>query len=207
MSALIGKKIGMTRLFDEQGNNIPVTVLEVGPCYVTQIKTVETDGYNAIQLGYQPKREKVLTKPRLGHCKKAKAPGLRILREFKNIEINDSIRLGAELKVDLFDAGDLVTVTGRSKGKGFQGGVKRHNFGGGPKTHGQSDRYRAPGSIGQSSYPSRVLKGTRMAGHMGDEKKTVKNLRVVKVDPENNLLVVKGAIPGANQGIVYIKKQ
>ncbi|MBN2009119.1 50S ribosomal protein L3 [candidate division KSB1 bacterium] len=207
MSALIGKKIGMTRLFDEQGNNIPVTILEAGPCFVTQIKTKENDGYDAVQLGFDPKREKLVKKPQLGHFKKAKVSPLRIIREFKNIETDQALNLGAELKVDQFAEGEVVQVTGRSKGKGFQGGVKRHGFGGGPKSHGQSDRLRAPGSLGQSSYPSRVLKGTRMAGRMGNDRVTLKNVRVVKVDPENNLLIVRGAIPGANQGIVYIKKK
>jgi large subunit ribosomal protein L3 len=207
MSAMIGKKIGMARLFDEQGKNIAVTVLEVGPCYVTQVKTEEHDGYNAIQLGYLAKREKLVNKPMLGHFKKAKVSPQRILKEFKDFETNEAFKIGSELKVDLFEVGDVIEITGTSKGRGFAGGMKRHGFGGGPKTHGQSDRSRAPGSIGQSSYPSRVLKGTRMAGRMGGDKKTIKKVKVVKIDLENNLLVVKGAVPGANQGIVYIEKQ
>ena len=207
MSTLIGKKLGMSRLFDEQGRNIPVTVIQVGPCFVTQIKTKEVDGYESVQLGFLPKREKLVTKPLLGHFKKSGTAPLRILKEFKNIEINDSLKLGSEMKVELFSGGDLVTVTGTSKGRGFTGVVKRHGFHGGPKTHGQSDRLRAPGSIGQSSYPSRVFKGIRMAGRMGGARVTVKNLKVMKVDLENNLLIVKGAVPGSIQGIVFIKKQ
>lgn len=207
MSALIGKKLGMTRLFDEQGKNISVTVLQAGPCYVTQIKTKTNNGYEAVQLGFLPKREKVVTKPLKEHFKRAGVPTLSVLKEFKNIAIDDSIKLGSEIKVDRFSVGDMITVTGISKGKGFMGAVKRHHFRGGPKTHGQSDRTRAPGSVGQSSYPSRVWKGTRMAGRMGNEKVSVKNLKVIKVDVTNNLLIIKGAVPGANKGIVFIKKQ
>ena len=207
MSALIGKKIGMSRFFDEQGKNNPVTVIQAGPCFVTQIKTKKNDGYQAVQLGFLSKREKLITKPLTGHFKRAGTAPLRVLREFKNLDINDSIKLGAEVKVDVFSEGDIVSVTGISKGKGFAGGVKRHGFHGGPKTHGQSDRLRAPGSIGQSSYPSRVFKGTRMAGRMGGEKVTVRNVKVLKVDLANNLLMVKGPVPGSNNGIVFIKKQ
>lgn len=207
MSVLIGKKLGMSKLFDDQGRNIPVTILNVGPCYVTQIKRKERDGYKAIQLGFLPKRDKLITKPLLGHFKKAGVSPLRVLKEFRNFELDESIKVGAELKVDLFSVGDFVTVTGTSKGKGFAGGVKRHGFHGGPKSHGQSDRLRAPGSIGQSSFPSRVFKGIKMAGRMGGDKVTVKNLKVVKVDPDNNILIVKGAVPGSNQGVVFIKKQ
>ncbi|MBN1155858.1 50S ribosomal protein L3 [candidate division KSB1 bacterium] len=206
MSALIGKKVGMTRIFTEQGKVIPVTVLQVGPCYVTQIKTKEKDGYEAVQLGYGLKREKLVTKPVKGHLKKSGAPALRILKEFRNFQMGESIKLGAELRADLFEVGDKVAVTGTSKGKGFSGAMKRHHFGGGPKTHGQSDRLRAPGSLGQSSYPSRVYKGTRMAGRMGNEQVTVKTLKVVRVDPENNVIMIKGAVPGSRNGIVYIKK-
>ena len=207
MSALIAKKLGMTRLFDDQGQNIPVTVLQAGPCYITQIKTKEVDGYEAVQLGFLPKKEKLTTKPLEGHFKKANVTPLKHVKEFRNIKIDDSVKSGTELKVDIFEVGDMVTVSGVSKGKGFAGGIKRHGFSGGQKTHGQSDRLRAPGSIGQSSYPSRVLKGTRMAGRMGGENVTVRNIEVVKIDPVNNLLVVKGAVPGAIQGIVYVKKQ
>lgn len=206
MSALIGKKIGMTRIFSEQGKAIPVTVVQVGPCYVTQIKTKEHDGYEAVQLGYGLKREKLVAKPVKGHLKKSGAPALRVLKEFRNFKMDGSIKLGAELRASVFAIGDKVAVTGISRGKGFSGGIKRHHFGGGPKTHGQSDRLRAPGSVGQSSYPSRVLKGTRMAGRMGNEQVTVKTLKVVRIDPENNFIMIKGAVPGSRNGIVYIKK-
>lgn len=207
MSALIGKKIGMSRIFDEQGKNIPVTVIQAGPCYVTQIKTKEDDGYEAVQLGYLPKREKLVTKPLSGHFKKAGISPQRVVKEFRNFKIDDSIKLGAEVKVGVFSIGDFVTVIGISKGKGFAGGVKRHGFAGGPKTHGQSDRLRAPGSLGQSSHPSRVYKGMKMAGRMGGEQVTVRNIKVIKIDPVNNLLIVKGAVPGSINGIVYIRKQ
>ena len=206
MSALIGKKIGMTRIFSEQGKAIPVTVVQVGPCYVTQIKTKEHDGYEAVQLGYGLKREKLVAKPVKGHLKKSGASALRVLKEFRNFKMDGSIKLGAELRASVFAIGDKVAVTGISRGKGFSGGIKRHHFGGGPKTHGQSDRLRAPGSVGQSSYPSRVLKGTRMAGRMGNEQVTVKTLKVVRIDPENNFIMIKGAVPGSRNGIVYIKK-
>ncbi len=207
MSALIAKKLGMTRFFDNQGKNIPVTVLQAGPCYITQIKTKEVDGYEAVQLGFLSKREKLTTKPLAGHFKKANISPVKVIKEFRNIKVDDTVKVGSELKVDVFEVGEMITVTGVSKGKGFAGGIKRHGFKGGQKTHGQSDRLRAPGSIGQSSYPSRVLKGMRMAGRMGGEKVTVKNLKIVKIDPVNNLLVVQGAIPGSVQGIVYVKKQ
>lgn len=207
MSGIIAKKIGMTRIFDEQGKNISVTVLEAGPCYVTQIKTKETDGYDAVQLGFLPKREKLVNKPLTGHFKKATVTSLRVLKEFKNFKANDTLKLGGEVKVDMFRPGDLVTVCGISKGRGFTGAVKRHNFRGGPQTHGQSDRTRAPGSLGQSSHPSRVYKGTRMAGRMGAAQVTVKNIKIVKIDVANNLVLVNGAVPGASKGIVFIKKQ
>ena len=207
MSALIGKKLGMSKLFNDQGRNVPVTVIQAGPCFVTQIKTKKVDGYQSVQLGFLPKREKLVTKPLLGHFKRAGTTPLRIIKEFKNIKVDDSIKLGSEINVEMFSVGDMVTISGLSKGKGFAGGVKRHGFHGGPKTHGQSDRLRAPGSIGQSSYPSRVFKGTRMAGRMGGDRVSVKNLKVIKVDPINNLLIIKGAVPGSNQGVVFIKKQ
>jgi len=196
----------MTRIFDENGNAVPVTVIEVGPCYVTQIKSKEKDGYEAIQVGYGKRKEKHTTKPVLGHLKKSGLKPFRVLKELRNFESKEPLKLGDEIKVDIFSAGDIVSVTGISKGKGFAGVVKRHGFGGGPKTHGQSDRWRAPGSLGQSSYPSRVFKGLKMAGRMGGKKVTVKGLSVVKVDVENNLLLVKGAVPGANKGIVIIRK-
>lgn len=207
MSSLIGKKLGMTRYYDQSGQNVVVTILEVGPCYVTEIRSKEKHGYEAVQLGFDPKREKLTTKPIMGHLNKAKVKPLKMIKEFKNFDSQADLKLGDEIKVDVFSIGDRVTVTGISKGKGFAGTVKRHHFKGGPKTHGQSDRPRAPGSLGQSSYPSRVYKGLRMAGRMGNEKVTVKNLKVIKVDPEKNLLIVKGAVPGHIKNYVFIKKQ
>ena len=207
MSSLIGKKLGMTRFFDETGKNVVVTIIEVGPCYVTEVKTAKKHSYDAVQLGFNEKREKLTTKPLLGHFKKAKVKPLRILKEFKTYNSESLPKLGEEIKVDVFSVGDKVTITGISKGKGFAGGVKRHGFSGGPKSHGQSDRLRAPGSIGQSSYPSRVFKGIKMAGRMGGKKITVKNLKVMKVDADNNLLLVQGAVPGHIKSFVYIKKQ
>ncbi|MDZ7331830.1 MAG: 50S ribosomal protein L3 [candidate division KSB1 bacterium] len=207
MSSLIGKKIGMTRYFDDSGQNVVVTVLEAGPCYVTDLRTREKHGYDAVQLGFEPVREKLITRPLMGHFKRANVRPLRILKEFRNFDGINNLKLGDELRVSLFSVGDLVSVTGISKGKGFMGAVKRHHFRGGPKTHGQSDRHRAPGSLGQSSYPSRVYKGLRMAGRMGNEQVTVRNLKVIKVDVEKNLLMVKGAVPGRNQNFVFIKKQ
>lgn len=185
---------------------IPCTVLEVGPCYVVQVKTKEKDGYEALQLGFGLRKEKRTPKPLQGHFKKANVPFLRILKEFKGFDIT-KYKPGDEIRVEqIFSVGDLVKVTGRSKGKGFQGVVKRHGFGGGPKTHGQSDRHRAPGSVGSSSFPSHTFKGQRMAGHMGDEQVTVRNLEVVEVIPDANLLVVKGSVPGARNSYVKITK-
>lgn len=206
MSSLIGKKLGMTRLFNENGEAVVVTILEAGPCYVTEIRSKEKHGYDAVQLGFEEKREKVTSKPLLGHFKQAETKPLRILKEFKNFDIQSKMKPGDEIKVDVFSVGDRVKVTGISKGKGFAGTVKRHHFAGGPKSHGQSDRHRAPGSLGQSSYPSRVYKGLRMAGRMGGKQATTKNLKIIKVDPEKNILIVKGAIPGHIKGYVFITK-
>jgi len=206
MSGLIGKKLGMTRIFTENGDNVPVTVIEAGPCYVTAVKTKETHRYDALQLAFGEIREKLVNKPMMGQFKKLGLKPLRYLKEFRTFENVSEYKPGDEIKVDVFAPGDRVRVTSKSKGKGFQGVVKRHGFGGGPKTHGQSDRFRAPGSIGQSSYPSRVLKGLRMAGRMGNERVSVRNLEVVKVDPENNILMVKGAVPGGKNAVVYITK-
>jgi large subunit ribosomal protein L3 len=203
MGGLLGKKIGMTRVFDELGNTIPVTVLEAGPCYITQVKTEETDGYSAIQMGFEEKKEKNVTKPVLGHLKKAGKGSLRKIKEFSGFE-DKELKVGDEIKVDIFKPGDRVKVSGLSKGRGFTGVMKRHNFGGGQVSHGQSDRLRAPGSLGQSSYPSRVFKGQKMAGQMGNKRVSVLNLTVVKVDPEKNLLFVKGGIPGARNSYVEI---
>ncbi|HHM24375.1 MAG TPA: 50S ribosomal protein L3 [Bacteroidetes bacterium] len=207
MVGLLGRKLGMTRVFSEDGQNIPVTVIEAGPCFVSQIKTPEKDGYSAVQLGFLEKKEKNATKPLLGHFKKANVKPLRVLREFRDFDIGKELNLGDQIGVEVFEPGDIVDISGRSKGRGFQGVVKRHRFGGGPKTHGQSDRHRAPGSIGQSSFPSRVLRGLRMAGHMGNRRVTVKNLVVVKVIPEQNLLLVRGGVPGSVNSIVEIKKK
>ena len=207
MSSLIGKKLGMTRFFDEKGESVVVTILEAGPCYVTDIRSKEKHGYDAVQVGFDQKREKVTTKPLLGHFKKANTKPLRIIKEFKNFDLEPGLKLGDEIKVDIFSTGDIISVTGVSKGKGFAGGVRRYKFSGGPKSHGQSDRHRAVGSIGQSSYPSRVFKGIKMGGRMGGKNVTVKNLRVMKVDAEKNILIVKGAVPGHIKSYVYIRKQ
>jgi len=205
-TGILGKKLGMTRYFDANGQNVVVTVLEAGPCYVTEIRTKEKHGYDAVQLAFEPLREKLVNRPLLGHFKRANVKPMRIIKEFRNFDGIGNLKLGDELKADVFSVGDLVSVTGISKGKGFMGAVRRHHFRGGPKTHGQSDRHRAPGSLGQSSYPSRVYKGLRMAGRMGNEQVTVRNLKVIKVDAEKNLLMVKGAVPGHNQNYVFIKK-
>jgi len=196
----------MTRFFDEAGKSNSITVIETGPCYVTQIKSKKTDGYNAIQVGFGEKKEKHITKPLKGHFAKAKVSASEILKEFRDLESDEPLKPGDTIKLDAFATGDIVSITGISKGKGFAGVMKRHNFSGGSTTHGQSDRLRAPGSIGQSSYPSRVFKGMKMAGQMGGKTVTVKGLQVLKVDPENNILIIKGAIPGANRGIVLIRK-
>lgn len=207
MTGILGKKIGMTSIFDDKGEMIPCTVIEAGPCVVTQIKTKERDGYDALQLGFEVKNERSVNKPMQGHFKRSNTKAHRILREFRGFDVA-KYQTGVEVKVDtLFAQGDVVSVAGTSKGRGFQGVVKRHHFGGGSKTHGQSDRVRAPGSIGSSSYPSRVFKGMRMAGRMGGERVTVKNLRVVKVIPESNLLLVKGSVPGHNNSYVEIVKE
>ena len=195
MPGLIGKKIGMTSVFSADGKNVPCTVIEVGPCVVTQVKTVETDGYEALQLGFVEKKDKHTTKPEAGHFKKAGVAPQRFLAEFKGFDGDH--KAGDTITVDLFNDVEFVDVQGTSKGKGFQGVVKRHGFGGvGQKTHGQDDRLRAPGSIGACSYPAKVFKGMRMAGQMGNQRCTVQNLQVIKILPENNLLVVKGSVPG-----------
>ena len=205
MSGLIGKKIGMTSLFDDNGKNIPCTVLEAGPCLVTQIRTVEVDGYNAVQLGFDDKAEKQVSKAAEGHFKKAKVTPKKKLVEFQNFE--QELNLGDTVTVDHFLEGDFVDISGTSKGKGFQGVVKRHGFAGvGQATHGQHNRLRAPGSIGAASYPARVFKGMRMAGQMGNSKVKVLNLKVIKVILEKNLLVVKGCVPGHKNAYVIIRK-
>jgi len=205
MSGLIGKKIGMTSLFDDNGKNIPCTVLEAGPCLVTQVRTVEVDGYNAVQLGFDDKAEKKVSKAAEGHFKKAKVTPKKKLVEFQNFE--QELNLGDTVTVDHFLEGDFVDISGTSKGKGFQGVVKRHGFAGvGQATHGQHNRLRAPGSIGAASYPARVFKGMRMAGQMGNSKVKVLNLKVIKVVLEKNLLVVKGCVPGHKNAYVIIRK-
>ena len=195
----------MTSVFSADGKNVPCTVIEVGPCVVTQVKTVETDGYNAIQLGFGAQKEKHLTQPEIGHFKKAGVAPQRHLAEFKGFE--GEYKMGDTITVDFFSEADFVDVVGTSKGKGFQGVVKRHGFGGvGQSTHGQHNRLRAPGSVGACSYPAKVFKGMRMAGQMGNERVTVQNLQVVKIIPEHNLMMIKGSIPGAKGSIVMIEK-
>ena len=205
MSGIIGKKVGMTSIFDDTGKNIPCTVIEAGPCVVTHVKSVEADGYSAVQLAYGEKKEKNTSAQQIGHFAKANTTPKRKLVEFKTFE--DEKALGDTVTVDNFSAGDFVDVVGTSKGKGFQGVVKRHGFGGvGMQTHGQHNRLRAPGSLGASSWPSRVFKGMRMAGQMGNTRVKVQNLEVVKVFTEQNLLVVKGSIPGAKGSFVIVDK-
>jgi large subunit ribosomal protein L3 len=202
MPGLLGKKIGMTSVFSAEGKNIPCTVLEAGPCVVTQVKTEETDGYNSVQIAYGEKKEKHTSAAMMGHFKKAKTTPKRKLIEVEGLEDK---KVGDEVTVEIFEEGQWVDVTGVSKGKGFQGVVKRHGFSGvGDATHGQHNRLRAPGSIGAGSDPSRVFKGTRMAGQTGNAKVTIQNLKVVKIYPEKNLLVIKGSVPGPKGSIVLI---
>ena len=206
MSGIIGKKIAMTSLFDENGKNIPCTIIQAGPCVVTQVRTEEKDGYKSVQLGFDDAKEKNTSAAMKGHFKKAGTTPKRKLVEFYG-DFVDDLELGKEITVDLFAEGEYVDVTGVSKGKGFQGVVKRHGFGGvGQATHGQHNRLRAPGSIGAGSDPSRVFKGMRMAGRMGGENVTIQNLNVVKVDSEQNLLIVKGAVPGPKNSYVIIRR-
>jgi large subunit ribosomal protein L3 len=203
LKGLIGKKVGMTQIFDENGAAVPVTLIEAGPCYVTQVRDRQVDGYSAVQLGFEEIKPKRLTGGQLGHLKRNNLPPLRFLREFrvKYPEIQE----GEQLTVSVFEIGEYVDVVGTSKGRGFAGAVKRHGFRGGPKTHGQSDRQRAPGSRGAGSTPGRVFKGSRGAGHMGNERVTISNLQVVLVDAERNLLGVRGPVPGARGGVLLIK--
>jgi len=204
LKGLIGKKIGMTQIFDDNGVAIPVTVIEAGPCYVTQVRTPEKDGYNAVQLGFREVKTKRLTGGQLGHLKRNTLPPLRILREFrvKNPELNE----GDQVTVSVFAVGEKVDVVGTSMGKGFQGGMKRYHFRGGPKTHGQSDRQRSPGSRSSGTTPGRVYKGARGPGHMGNDRVTAQGLKVVLVDAERNLIGVRGSVPGAKGGLVLIKE-
>ncbi|TCO75015.1 50S ribosomal protein L3 [Marinisporobacter balticus] len=204
MKAILGKKIGMTQIFTEEGVVIPVTVVEAGPVYVTQIKTVDTDGYKAIQVGFQDKKENKTNKPEKGHFAKANVSAKKLLKEFI-VENTVDYKIGQEIKADIFAAGSKIDVVGTSKGKGTQGPIKRHNQSRGPMAHG-SKYHRGPGSLGASSYPSRVFKGMNMAGRMGNEQITIQNLEVAKVDAEKNLILIKGAIPGPKGGVVTIKE-
>ena len=207
MSGLIGKKIGMTSIYDANGKNLPVTVIEAGPCIVTQIRSKEKEGYDAIQLAFEDKKEKHTSKAMQGHFKKAGVTPKKVVAEFTRFEPGHMKQFGDILKVDIFEEGEFIDVVGTSKGKGFQGVVKRHHFAGvGEATHGQHDRLRAPGSVGASSWPSRVMKGLRMAGRMGGDKVKVVNLRIVKIILEKNLVLVKGAIPGHNGSYVKIER-
>lgn len=207
MSGLIGKKIGMTSIFDANGKNVPCTVIEAGPCVVTQVRTMEKDGYEAIQIAYDDKKEKHTTKALQGHFAKAGVTPKKIVREFSRFEAGHQKKVGETLGVDIFVEGEFIDVVGTSKGKGFQGVVKRYNFKGvNDATHGQHNRLRAPGSIGASSYPSRVFKGMRMAGRMGGDRVKLINLQVMKIIAEKNIIVVKGAVPGPKDSYVIIER-
>ena len=205
LKGLIGRKIGMTQIFDESGRAIPVTLLEAGPCFVSQVKEVETDGYSAVQLAFGEVKPKRLSKAQLGHLKTNNLPPVRVLREFRTKKIED-INPGDELNASVFAAGEYVDVVGTSKGKGFAGAMKRHGFHGGPATHGQSDRQRSPGSSGSGTTPGRVYKGKRRPGHMGNVQVTSSHIRIAMVDPERNLIAVQGSVPGAKGGTVVIKE-
>jgi len=204
VKTILGKKVGMTQVFNEDGEAIPVTVIEAGPCYVTQVRTLERDKYSAVQLGFEEAKPQRLSGGERGHLAHNDLPTLRHLREFRLRD--EEIEEGQRVLVDVFEVGDWVDVVGTSKGRGFAGVVKRHGFRGGPKTHGQSDRHRAPGSIGACAYPGRVWKGKRMPGRMGGVRVTAQNLRVELVDPERNLLAVRGSVPGARGGLLVVKQ-
>lgn len=204
MSALIGKKIGMTNVFSADGRLIPVTVVQAGPCVVTQVKTEDRDGYNALQLGFDEKKVEKLNKPIAGHLKKSTDKGFRVLREFRTDD-PEKIESGTTLSIDMFSVGDKVNISGISKGRGFQGTIKRHGFSRGPETHG-SRNHRKPGSIGNSAWPAKVVKGKKMPGHMGTDRETVKNLTIVDIKHEENLLLVKGPVPGFKTGILEVRK-
>ena len=205
MRGLIAKKIGMTQTFNSFGTLIPVTVLQAGPCFVTQVKTEKIDGYDSIQLGFEDKKEKHSNQPLNGHFKKSNLTPKRILAEFLPVP-NFDYKLGQKFGVSIFKKGEYVDIKGKTKGKGFSGVIKRHGFGGGPKTHGQREHPRSAGSIGQASDPSRVFKGIKMAGQYGNKNMTVKNLEVISIDKNKNIVLVKGAVPGSNNGIVFISK-
>lgn len=204
MKGILGKKVGMTQIIHEDGIVSPVTVVEAGPCYVTEVRTLERDGYRAVQLGFGPAKRKHLTKGQRGHLQKAGAPELRYLREIR-IREDEQYALGQEVLVDIFQPGECVDIEGKSKGRGFAGVVKRYGFAGGPRTHGQSDRERAPGSIGACATPGKVWKGQKMPGRMGGKRTTVQNVEVVMVDPERNLLAVRGSVPGPNGSVILVK--
>ncbi len=205
INALLGKKAGMTAIYTEKGDLVPVTVIELGPCVVVQVKTVKRDGYSALQLGFEDRKPKNVKKPVLGHYGKADVAPKKFLREV-GWDGEGDIKAGAVLNAELFAQEKRVDVIGTTRGKGFQGVVRRHGFKGGPRTHGQCDRERAPGSIGQSAYPSRVLKGTRMAGRMGGARYTARNLNIVRVDQERNAILVEGAVPGPKTGYVMVRR-
>jgi len=205
VKTILGKKVGMTQIFNEQGEAVPVTVIEAGPCYVAQVKTLERDGYEAVQLGFEEVKPQRMSGGERGHLTRNELPALRHLREFRLREI-EGVEEGQRVLADVFEVGDRVDVVGASKGRGFTGVVKRYGFGGGPKTHGQSDRQRAPGSIGACAYPGRVWKGQRMPGRMGGVRVTAQDLRVELVDAERNLLAVRGSVPGAKGGLLVIKR-
>ena len=204
LKGLIGKKIGMTQIFDEDGNAVPITLIEAGPCYVTQVRTPQTEAYSAVQLGFGEIKPARITGGQLGHLKNAGAPPLRYLREFRVKETE--LKVGDKVTADIFEVGEYVDVIGTSKGKGFAGAVKRHGFAGGPKTHGQSDRQRAVGSVGATSGTGRIFKGKKMPGRMGNERVTVQNLKVALVDADRNLIGIRGAVPGSKGGLVMIKE-
>lgn len=204
MSGLLGKKIGMTSVFSSDGKIVPVTVVQAGPCVVTQVKTKETDGYTSLQLGFDEKKVEKLSKPIAGHLKKATDKGFRVLREFRTDTVED-IEPGETIGVDIFNVGEKVNISGISKGRGFQGTIKRHGFSRGPETHGNRN-HRKPGSIGNSAWPGKVFKGKKLPGHMGVNRETVKNLTIVDIKPEENLLLVKGAVPGCKTGILEVQK-
>jgi large subunit ribosomal protein L3 len=209
MAGIIGRKVGMTQVFNENGERIPVTVIQAGPCTVTAVRDPERDGYQALQLAFSETRESLLTKARLGHLKKAGAGAMRVLAEFRSDETGDQgpeVKIGEQVTVESFEKGEQVKVTGRSKGKGFQGTIRRHNFHRGPVSHG-SHNVRAPGSIGASATPARVMKGIRMPGQMGSKRVTQRGLEVVDVDTEHNLLIIKGAVPGASGAFVEVRSE
>ncbi len=204
MSGLVGKKIGMTTVFSSNGKLVPVTVIQVGPCVVTQVKTTQTDGYNALQLGFDEKPVGKICKPMAGHLKKSGEKGFKVLKEFRTDEVTDMV-VGTVMNAQMFAVGDKVTITGVSKGRGFQGTIRRHGFGRGPESHGCRN-HREPGSIGNSATPGRVFKGKKMPGHLGVDRKTIKNLTIVDIKPKDNLILVKGAVPGFKTGILEVKK-